>query len=121
MGRSSQTPRPRRGNRPRSGGAVCQKPDRSARPGDTTGASGIPSSLASPNTTTRTTEDTMKVFIAGATGALGRRLVPLLLARGHQVVAMTRSPGKARALEDLGAHLVVAEGLARPAVMQAVM
>lgn len=63
----------------------------------------------------------MKVFIAGATGAVGRRLVPLLLTHGHQVVAMTRSAEKARALEELGAQPVVADGLERTAVMQAVL
>ena len=36
----------------------------------------------------------MKVFIAGATGALGRRLVPLLVAEGHDVTGMTRTPEK---------------------------
>ena len=63
----------------------------------------------------------MRVFIAGATGAFGRRLVPLLLDHGHDVVAMTRSPAKASALEELGARPVVADGLQRPAVMQAVL
>ncbi|HEY2719780.1 MAG TPA: NAD-dependent epimerase/dehydratase family protein, partial [Solirubrobacteraceae bacterium] len=33
----------------------------------------------------------MKVFLAGATGVIGRRLVPLLLAEGHEVIGMTRS------------------------------
>jgi uncharacterized protein YbjT (DUF2867 family) len=41
-------------------------------------------------------EINMKVFAAGATGTMGRRLVPLLVADGHEVVAMTRSPQKAR-------------------------
>lgn len=36
----------------------------------------------------------MKVFVAGATGALGRQLIPQLLAAGHQVAAMTRHEGK---------------------------
>ena len=36
----------------------------------------------------------MKIFVAGATGALGRRLVPMLVAGGHEVVGMTRTPGK---------------------------
>ena len=39
----------------------------------------------------------MKVFLAGATGAIGQRLVPRLVAHGHQVVATTRSPDKTRA------------------------
>ena len=36
----------------------------------------------------------MKIFVAGASGALGKRLVPILVASGHEVVAMTRSRGK---------------------------
>jgi nucleoside-diphosphate-sugar epimerase len=63
----------------------------------------------------------MKVFLAGATGALGRRLVPLLTARGHEVVATTRSPDKVALLRDLGAEAVVADGLDRDAVMAAVV
>ncbi|HKQ01078.1 MAG TPA: NAD(P)H-binding protein, partial [Actinomycetes bacterium] len=49
----------------------------------------------------------MRIFVAGATGTLGRRLVPLLLADGHQVTAMTRSPGKAAGLRSAGAEPVV--------------
>lgn len=52
----------------------------------------------------------MKVFVTGATGAIGGQLVPMLLEHGHEVVALTRSPGKAAALEALGAEPVVAEG-----------
>ena len=63
----------------------------------------------------------MKVFLAGATGALGRRLVPRLAARGHEVVAMTRSPAKVDLLRDLGAEPVVADALDRDAVMAAVL
>jgi len=37
----------------------------------------------------------MRIFLAGATGALGRRLVPLLVSGGHQVTGTTRSAGKA--------------------------
>jgi nucleoside-diphosphate-sugar epimerase len=62
----------------------------------------------------------MKIFVAGATGALGARLVPMLIDGGHDVVAMTRSPGKADGLRALGAEPVVADGLDRGAVMQAV-
>ena len=36
----------------------------------------------------------MRVFVAGGTGALGRRLIPALIAEGHQVTASTRSAGK---------------------------
>ena len=46
----------------------------------------------------------MRVFVAGATGAIGRRLLPALVGRGHEVVAMTRSPGKAAALHAIGAE-----------------
>src|SRR4051794_21994652 len=62
----------------------------------------------------------MNVFVAGATGAIGRRLVPLLVADGHEVTAMTRSPAKATGLRDLGATPVVADGLDRTAVIEAV-
>lgn len=48
----------------------------------------------------------MKVFVAGATGVLGRALVPLLLERGHAVVALARSPQKAARLAELGAEPV---------------
>jgi len=63
----------------------------------------------------------MKVFLAGATGALGRRLVPLLVARGHEVVGMTRTASKATLLRELGAEPVVADGLDRAAVVEAVV
>ena len=59
----------------------------------------------------------MRIFVAGATGALGRRLVPLLVADGHQVTAMTRSPGKAAGLRAAGAEPVVADALDREAVL----
>ncbi|HET8656344.1 MAG TPA: NAD(P)-dependent oxidoreductase, partial [Longimicrobiaceae bacterium] len=62
----------------------------------------------------------MRVFVAGATGAVGKRLVPALLADGHEVVAMTRSAGKAAALRDLGAEPVVADALDGAAVSRAV-
>ena len=62
----------------------------------------------------------MRIFVAGATGAIGRRLVPELVARGHQVIATTRNPGKARLLESLSAEPVVVDGLDRNGVAQAV-
>src|SRR5262245_64544459 len=49
----------------------------------------------------------MKVFLAGATGAIGRRLVPLLLRAGHDVTGATRSAEKARELQRVGAAAVV--------------
>jgi len=62
----------------------------------------------------------MKVFVAGATGVLGRALVPQLVASGHDVVGMTRSASKQELLRSLGAHPVVADALDPDAVAQAV-
>jgi 2-alkyl-3-oxoalkanoate reductase len=62
----------------------------------------------------------MKVFVAGATGVLGRALVPQLVARGHEVVGMTRSASKQDLLRGLGACPVVADALDPDAVAQAV-
>jgi nucleoside-diphosphate-sugar epimerase len=53
----------------------------------------------------------MRVFVAGGSGALGRRLVPLLVARGHQVTATATSAAKLGLLEQLGAQAVVMDGL----------
>ncbi len=53
----------------------------------------------------------MKVFLAGATGAMGTQLVPRLVSAGHNVVAMTRRESKQTALEALGATPVVADAL----------
>jgi nucleoside-diphosphate-sugar epimerase len=58
----------------------------------------------------------MKILIAGATGALGRQLVPVLVSRGHHVVGLTRTPGKRALLYDLGAEPVVADALDPDAV-----
>ena len=63
----------------------------------------------------------MKVFLAGATGAVGKRLVPMLVAAGHQVVGMTRTPEKATVLRAAGAEPVVADALDGDAVRNAVM
>src|SRR5215475_9568286 len=62
----------------------------------------------------------MRVFVTGATGALGRHLVPGLVAAGHQVTATTRTPGKAAALREAGAEPVVLDGLDREAVIASV-
>jgi nucleoside-diphosphate-sugar epimerase len=62
----------------------------------------------------------MKVFVAGATGALGTQLVPQLAAGGHDVIGMTRSPAKTDMLQALGARPVVADALDRDAVARAV-
>jgi len=50
----------------------------------------------------------MRVFVAGATGAIGRQLVPRLVAAGHEVDGMTRYESKQAMLEELGAVPVVA-------------
>jgi nucleoside-diphosphate-sugar epimerase len=63
----------------------------------------------------------MRIFVAGATGALGRRLVPLLVEGGHQVTGMTRTAGKAAGLRAAGADPVVADALDRDAVLRAVV
>src|SRR5262245_32332297 len=62
----------------------------------------------------------MRVFVAGATGALGQHLVPGLVAAGHEVTATTRTPGKAGQLREAGAEPVVVDGLDREAVIAAV-
>jgi 2-alkyl-3-oxoalkanoate reductase len=62
----------------------------------------------------------MKVFVAGATGVLGRELVPRLVARDHEVVGMTRSASKQDLVRGLGARPVVADALDPDAVAQAV-
>jgi 2-alkyl-3-oxoalkanoate reductase len=62
----------------------------------------------------------MKVFVAGATGALGKQLVPQLVGRGHEVVGMTRSAAKQDFVRSLGARPVVADALDPDAVAQAV-
>ena len=51
----------------------------------------------------------MKVFLAGASGAIGRRLVPQLIEAGHQVTAITRSKEKLSELSDLGAEPVLCD------------
>jgi nucleoside-diphosphate-sugar epimerase len=62
----------------------------------------------------------MRVFVAGGSGAIGRRLVPQLVARGHQVTATTTEPGKLSLLEQLGADGVVMDGLDAASVGAAV-
>jgi nucleoside-diphosphate-sugar epimerase len=62
----------------------------------------------------------MKVFVAGASGALGMKLVPQLVAAGHEVVAMTRTPSKQDGLRALGARPVVADALDPDAVASVV-
>jgi nucleoside-diphosphate-sugar epimerase len=62
----------------------------------------------------------MKVLVAGATGALGTHLVPRLVARGHEVVGMTRTASKQDALRALGARPAVADALDPEAVARVV-
>jgi nucleoside-diphosphate-sugar epimerase len=62
----------------------------------------------------------MKVFVAGATGALGKQLIPHLVAAGHDVTGMTRSQAKADLVRTLGARPVVADALDAAAVGAAV-
>lgn len=62
----------------------------------------------------------MKVLVAGAGGAVGARLIPKLIEAGHDVLALTRSEGKASALRDHGAEPVATDLLDRAAVLEAV-
>ena len=62
----------------------------------------------------------MRVFVAGATGAIGHYLVPMLIEAGHEVTGSTRSPARAIRLSQVGATPAVVDGLDRPAVIAAV-
>jgi len=62
----------------------------------------------------------MKVLVAGATGAIGRQLVPRLVASGHEVVGMTRSEAKADEVRALGAEPAIADALDPEGVAAAV-
>jgi 2-alkyl-3-oxoalkanoate reductase len=62
----------------------------------------------------------MRVFVAGGSGAIGRHLIPALIADGHEVTASTRSTGKSADLAAAGAVPVVMDGLDREAVLAAV-
>jgi len=63
----------------------------------------------------------MRIFLAGASGAIGRRLTPLLLAEGHQVTGVTRNPQTARALEAAGLIAVVVDVYQANALRRIVM
>ncbi|HXH28644.1 MAG TPA: NAD(P)H-binding protein, partial [Candidatus Polarisedimenticolia bacterium] len=62
----------------------------------------------------------MKIFLAGATGAIGRRLLPLLLRDGHEVIALVRTVARAEALQSMGARVSIADALDREALTAAV-
>jgi nucleoside-diphosphate-sugar epimerase len=62
----------------------------------------------------------MNIFVAGATGTVGNRLLPMLLQHGHVVTALTRSPQKAEAVRAIGARPVIADGLDGDAIRGAV-
>ena len=63
----------------------------------------------------------MRIFIAGASGAIGRRLTPLLHEAGHDVTGITRSPATARELEATGVHAMVADVFDADALKRAVV
>src|SRR5688572_3236175 len=63
----------------------------------------------------------MRVFVAGATGVIGRSLVPQLRAAGHDVVGMTRSAERAGALAKQGAEAVVCDAFDADGVQRAVV
>jgi nucleoside-diphosphate-sugar epimerase len=62
----------------------------------------------------------MKIFVAGATGAVGRPLVSALIAAGHSVVGLTRTAAKAGIIQGMGATAVVADGLDATAIRAAI-
>jgi nucleoside-diphosphate-sugar epimerase len=63
----------------------------------------------------------LRIFLAGATGAVGQRLIPLLAGAGHSTIGLTRSPEKAPLLRRLGAEAIVADALDRRAIAAAVL
>src|SRR5215469_15617592 len=62
----------------------------------------------------------MNIFLAGATGAIGRQLAPLLLDAGHHVIGTTRSPMKVDALRAAGIDPVVVDVFDGPSLFQAI-
>jgi nucleoside-diphosphate-sugar epimerase len=63
----------------------------------------------------------MRVFVVGASGAIGTRLVPQLLDRGHEVIGTATSPERATRVSALGAEAIVLDLLDPPAVREAVL
>lgn len=62
----------------------------------------------------------MRVFLAGATGVIGRPLIPQLLEAGHEVTALARTPEKAKALEALGVETAIADAFDVEGIREAV-
>jgi nucleoside-diphosphate-sugar epimerase len=62
----------------------------------------------------------MRIFVAGATGAIGRRLVPMLVAAGHNVTGTTRTSARSTAIGDMGAMPAILDAFDRDAVLRAV-
>lgn len=62
----------------------------------------------------------MRIFLAGASGVIGKELVPLLVGDGHEVAGMTRTPAKAGGLREQGAEPVVCDVYDAPALNEAV-
>jgi 2-alkyl-3-oxoalkanoate reductase len=62
----------------------------------------------------------MRIFVAGATGAVGRALIPRLVRAGHSVVGLTRTPANAATLREIGAEPVVADALDERSIHTAV-
>jgi nucleoside-diphosphate-sugar epimerase len=63
----------------------------------------------------------MRVFVAGASGAIGTRLVPQLIDHGYEVIGTFRSPGKAERVRALGAEAIALDLLEARAVREAVL
>ena len=63
----------------------------------------------------------MRIFVAGATGAVGRRLVPRLVRAGHSITGLTHTPSKAGFVRELGAEPVVADALDERSIRAAVV
>jgi nucleoside-diphosphate-sugar epimerase len=63
----------------------------------------------------------VRIFVAGASGAIGRRLLPLLVAAGHDVTGTTRAPDRAESIRAAGARPAVVDALDRDALVHMVM
>lgn len=64
--------------------------------------------------------DAVRVFLAGATGVIGIRLIPLLVAQGHEVAGMSRSDHAAEGMRDLGAEPIICDVYDRERLTSAV-